>query len=114
MSMEINKLNKQIDNAKGTYRYTLMQQHKELCNQHQRASKIKGIFGSRNTQFLNMVKEQNNKTREYREYIINNFGIKGKQWGEKLKNRKFFIDILLITRFYKYLKDSIFIKFILT
>lgn len=88
MSMEINKLNKQIDNAKGIYRYTLMQQHKELCNQHQRASKIKGIFGSRNTQFLNMVKEQNNKTREYREYIINNFGIKGKQWGEKLKNRK--------------------------
>lgn len=35
-----------------------------------------------------MVKAQNNKTREYRDYIINNFGIKGRQWGDKLRKRK--------------------------
>ena len=88
LSNEIERLNKTIENAHGSYRYELMQQHKNLCSQHKRLSQIKGIFGSRNTQYLNMVKAQNNKTREYRDYIINNFGIKGRQWGDKLRNRK--------------------------
>lgn len=88
LSVEIDKLNIKIQNTRGTHRYELMQEHKKLCNQHQRASKLKGIFGSRNTQFLNMVKAQNDRTREYRDYIINNFGAKGKQWGDRLRKRK--------------------------
>lgn len=88
LSSEIDKLNKLIERAHGAYRYELMQQHKNLCSQHKRLSKLKGIFGSRNTQYLNMVKAQNNKTREYRDYIINNFGAKGRQWGDKLRKRK--------------------------
>ncbi len=88
LSSEINKLNKLIEKAHGAYRYELMQQHKNLCSQHKRLSKLKGIFGSRNTQYLNMVKAQNNKTREYRDYIINNFGAKGRQWGDKLRKKK--------------------------
>ena len=88
MSNEIEKLNKAIENAHGSYRYELMQQHKNLCSQHKRLSQLKGIFGSRNTQYLKMVKEQNNKTREYRDYIIYNFGNKGRQWGDRLRKRK--------------------------
>lgn len=88
LSDEIEKLNIQIPNARGTRRYELMQEHKMLCSQHQRASKLKGLFGSRNTQFLDMVKAQNDRTREYRDYIINNFGTKGKQWGDRLRKRK--------------------------
>lgn len=88
LSDEIEKLNIQIPNARGTRRYELMQEHKRLCSQHQRASKLKGLFGSRNTQFLDMVKAQNDRTREYRDYIINNFGTKGKQWGDRLRKRK--------------------------
>lgn len=88
LSVEIDKLNIKIQNTRGTHRYELMQEHKKLCNQHQRASKLKGVFGSRNTQFLNMVKAQNDRTRQYRDYIINNFGAKGKQWGDRLRKRK--------------------------
>lgn len=88
LSTEIDKLNIQIPKARGAHRYELMQEHKRLCNQHQRASKLKSIFGSRNTQFLNMVIAQNDKTREYRNYIIKSFGVKGKQWGDRLRKRK--------------------------
>lgn len=35
-----------------------------------------------------MVIAQNDKTREYRNYIIKSFGVKGKQWGDKLRKRK--------------------------
>ena len=49
---------------------------------------LKNIFGSRNTQYLNKVKEQNKITMEYREYIIRNFGQKGRAWGQRLKKRK--------------------------
>ncbi|MBQ2970953.1 MAG: hypothetical protein IJE16_00210 [Ruminococcus sp.] len=88
LSIKIDELSREIKVAQGKRRYELMQEHKRLCVQHQRASKLKGIFGSRNTQFLNMVKAQNKKTGNYRDYIIKNFGIKGKNWGEKLRKRK--------------------------
>lgn len=85
LSNEIERLNILIEKAHGPYRYNLMQQHKELCSQHKNLCELKGIFASRNTQYLNMVKAQNIKTKNYRNYIINHFGRKGRQWGEKLK-----------------------------
>lgn len=88
LSSEINALNKAIPNTHGERRYELMQQHKKLCTRHQQISQLKNIFGSRNTQYLNKVKEQNRITREYREYIIYNFGKKGRAWGKRLKKRK--------------------------
>ena len=88
LSTEIDSLNKAIPNARGNRKYELMQQHKNLCSRHQRISQLKNIFGSRNTQYLNKVKEQNKITMEYREYIIRNFGQKGRAWGQRLKKRK--------------------------
>lgn len=88
LSEEIRRLNQEIPNAHGARRYELMQRHKQLCEQHKRTSKLKGIFGSRNTQYLNMVKVQNKKTSWYREYIIHNCGARGRAWGKRLKKRR--------------------------
>lgn len=65
-----------------------MQQHQKLCAQHKRICQMKNIFGGRNAQYLNQVKAQNKVTMEYREYIIHNFGQKGRAWGERLQKRK--------------------------
>lgn len=88
IGLEIEQLSKSIEKAHGSYRYELMQKHKNLCSQHKRLSQLKSIFGKRNTQYLDLVKMQNKKTGEYREFIIRNFGTKGKQWGERLRKRK--------------------------
>lgn len=88
LSAEINTLNNAIPNSHGQRKYELMQQHKSLCARHKRISQMKGIFGSRNTQYLNQVKAQNKITMEYREYIIHNFGQKGRAWGKRLQKRK--------------------------
>lgn len=88
LSAEIEELNKAIPNARGQRRYELMQQHQKLCAQHKRVCQMKNIFGGRNTQYLNQVKAQNKITMEYREYIIHNFGQKGRAWGRRLQKRK--------------------------
>lgn len=88
LSREIDKLSTEISKSHGHKRHELMQHHKKLCEQHQRISKLKNVFGNRNTQYLNMVKAQNEKTRKYREYIIHNFGTKGRTWGQRLQQRK--------------------------
>ncbi len=88
LGKEIERLNREIPNSHGTKGYELKQRHKQLCEQHKRAAKLKGVFGSRNTQYLNMVKEQNRKTAWYREYIICNCGSRGRAWGNRLKKKK--------------------------
>ena len=88
LSEQINFLNRQIANATGQKKNEYMQQHKECCTRHQRLSKMKNVFGARNTQYLQKVKEQNAYTKQCREYIISNFGEKGRAWGERLKKRK--------------------------
>lgn len=88
LSSEIKALNEAIPHAHGERRYELMQQHKKLCTRHQQISQLKNIFGSRNTQYLDKVKEQNKITKDYREYIIHNCGKKGRAWGKRLKKRK--------------------------
>ena len=85
---EIEQISKSIEKVRGTYRFELMQKHKNLCSQHKRLSQLKGVFGMRNAQYLDLVKMQNIKTGEYRDYIISNFGAKGRQWGDRLKKRK--------------------------
>lgn len=85
---QIEFLNLQIVNSNGQKKYEYMQQHKACCTRHQRLSKLKNVFAARNTQYLQMVKEQNAYTKQYREYIISNFGEKGRIWGERLKQRK--------------------------
>ena len=88
LSEQIKFLNRQIANATGQKKNEYMQQHKECCTRHQRLSKMKNVFGARNTQYLQKVKEQNAYTKQCREYIISNFGEKGRAWGERLKKRK--------------------------
>ena len=88
LAEQINFLNRQIINSNGQKKYEYMQQHKAYCIRHQRLSKLKNVFASRNTQYLQMVKEQNAYTKQCREYIISNFGEKGRAWGERLKQRK--------------------------
>lgn len=88
LSAEIEALNKAIPNTRGQRRYELMQQHQKLCAQHKCVCQMKNIFGGRNTQYLNQVKAQNKITMEYREYIIHNFGQRGRAWGQRLQKRK--------------------------
>lgn len=85
---EINNLNEKIPKTHGSYRYKLKQQHKKLCTQHKRLSRLKNVFGKRNKQYLDMVKEQNIITRKYRDYISVNFGVKGRQWRDGLRKNK--------------------------
>lgn len=88
LGTEIEKLNKAIPNARGQRRYEMMQQHKKMCVQHKRVCQLKGILGRRNAEYLAQVKEQNRITREYREYIVHNFGRRGVTWGQRLQRRK--------------------------
>lgn len=88
LAKEIEQLNTLISTSHGSQRYELQKKHKALCSKHQRLCTLKNIFGRRNAQYLEMVKEQNKKTAEYRNYIIRNFGSKGRKWGKKLKARK--------------------------
>lgn len=88
LGAEIELLNKAIPNARGQRRYELMQQHQRKCSQHQRVCQMKNIFGRRNSEYLEQVKTQNRITREYREYIVHNFGRKGIAWGQRLQKRK--------------------------
>lgn len=88
LHVEIENLNNMIDSSHGSQRYEIQKRHKALCSKHKRLCKLKSIFGSRNAQYLSMVNEQNRKTAEYRNYIIHNFGSKGRKWGKKLKARK--------------------------
>lgn len=84
----INSLNVSIQKSSGSKRYELMGRHKDTCEKHKRMSKMKGMLGARNTQYLNMVKEQNIKTARYRDYIIANFGVKGRAWGRRIQRKK--------------------------
>lgn len=84
----IDSLNISIQKSSGSKRYELMGRHKDTCEKHKRMSKMKGMLGARNTQYLNMVKEQNIKTAHYRDYIIANFGAKGRAWGRRIQKRK--------------------------
>lgn len=88
LGVEIEALNNAIPSAHGQRRYELMQQHQKICAQHKRVCQMKNIFGRRNTQYLNQVKAQNKITRGYREYIIRNFGNRGRAWGQRLQKRK--------------------------
>lgn len=84
----INELNIKISNSHGAERQKLMLLHKQTCKQHQRACRCRSLLGTRKDEFLAKLHAQNRKTEEYREYIIKNFGAKGKAWGERLKQRK--------------------------
>lgn len=88
LSRQIDCLSRQIANSSGQKKYEYMQQHKACCTRHQRLSKLKSIFAAKNTQYLQKVEEQNAYTKQCREYIISNFGEKGKIWGERLARRK--------------------------
>ncbi len=88
LSSEIKALNDAIPNSHGQRRRELMQQHQKLCAQHKRICQMKNVFGERNSQYLNQVREQNRITMRYREYIIRNFGQRGRAWGQRLKKRK--------------------------
>ena len=92
ISEQIAFLNRQIANSNEKKRYEYMRYHKEYCAHHQRLSKIKNIFGAKNAQYLQMVKEQNKCTEKYRNYIVNNFGKGGRSWGKRLMRRK--LDLL--------------------
>lgn len=87
-SEDINSLNARIQKSSGSKRYELMKSHKDICEKHKRVSQMKSMLGARNTQYLNMVKEQNIKTAHYRDYIIANFGAKGRAWGRRIQKRK--------------------------
>lgn len=88
LAEQIDYLSQQIDSSKGKKKYEYMQQHKANCKKHQRLSKLKNVFASKNTQYLQIVKDQNAYTRQYRKYIIKNFGEKGRMWGKRLEKRK--------------------------
>lgn len=88
LARQIDFLNRQIANSNGQKKYEYMQQHKVCCTRHQRLSTLKNVFADRNTQYLQRVKEQNAYTKQCREYIIRNFGERGRIWGERLKQRK--------------------------
>lgn len=85
---EIEELNKAIPNARGQRRYEMMQQHQKKCVQHKRVCQMKSIFARRNTEYLDQVKAQNRITKEYRDYIVHNFGRRGAAWGKRLQRRK--------------------------
>ena len=84
---DIEYLDTMIKSSRGSRRYEFQKRHQALCSKHQKLCKLKNIFGQRNAQYLAMVKEQNKKTAEYRNYIIYNFGSKGRKWGNKLRRR---------------------------
>lgn len=88
LAEKIKWLNFQIEGSNGHKKYEYMQQHKACCTRHQRLSKLKNVFADRNAQYLRRVNEQNAYTKQCREYIINNFGQKGRLWGNRLKQRK--------------------------
>lgn len=88
LGAEIEELNKAIPNARGQRRYEMMQQHQKKCAQHKRVCQMKNVFGRRNAEYLDQVKTQNRITREYREYIVHNFGRRGASWGQRLQQRK--------------------------
>ena len=88
LSNQINYLSQQIESSNGQQKYEYMQQHKANCKKHQRLSKLKNVFAARNTQYLKKVKEQNAYTKQCRDYIISNFGTKGRTWGQRLNKRK--------------------------
>lgn len=85
---KIQSLNARIPSARGQIRYEMMLEHKQTCDTHKRASQMKNLFAQRNAQYLKMVKNQNAVTKKYREYIINNCGQKGRDWGRRLAKRK--------------------------
>lgn len=88
LSKQINYLSQQIESSNGRQKYEYMQQHKANCDKHQRLSKLKNVFAARNAQYLEKVNEQNAYTKKCREYIISNFGAKGRAWGQRLERRK--------------------------
>lgn len=85
---KIQSLNTRITSAHGQIRYEMMLEHKQTCETHKRATQMKNLFAQRNAQYLEMVKKQNAVTKKYREYIINNCGRKGRDWGRRLAKRK--------------------------
>ena len=88
LSKQINYLSQQIESSNGRQKYEYMQQHKAIYKKRQRLSKLKNVFAARNAQYLKKVKEQNAYTKKCREYIISNFGAKGRAWGQRLERRK--------------------------
>ena len=88
ISKQIASLNSMIASAKGRDRYELMQKHQTACATHKRLSALKSTFGEKNTQYLKKVNAQNIQTAMYRDYIIRNFGDKGRNWGNRILSKR--------------------------
>ncbi len=87
-SKEIERLNKTIPQSRGSNRQEMMQRHSELCKQHKRLCILKNSIGGINSEYHRRLDKQNNETGIRRDYIIENFGTKGKRWGAKLARNK--------------------------
>ena len=84
----IEQLNVIIPQRKGKEKYAYQQEHSSLCAEHKRFSRLKNMIGATNKEYHSRLSEQNMRTEERRDYIINNFGERGKRWGERLSRNK--------------------------
>lgn len=87
-SEEIEGLNKSIPRSGGSERQRMMQRHSELCKQHKRLCSLKNSIGGINSEYHRKLDKQNKETGIRRDYIIQNFGIRGRRWGAKLARNK--------------------------
>ena len=87
-SEEIEQQNKTIPQNRGQGRQRMMQQHSELCKQHKRLCVLKNNMGRINSEYHKKLDNQNRETGVRRDYIIQNFGIRGRRWGAKLARNK--------------------------
>ena len=81
-SVEIERLNKSIPLSREPERQRMMQRHSELCKQHKRLCSLKNRMGGINSEYHRKLDDQNKETGIRRDYIIENFGTKGKRWGQ--------------------------------
>lgn len=87
-SEEIEQLNKTIPQNRGPGRQRMMQRHSELCKQHKRLCVLKNNMGRINSEYHKKLDNQNRETGARRDFIIQNFGARGRRWGAKLARNK--------------------------
>lgn len=78
---------RQQEKAHGQQRIAISREIGEMCKVHKNISLWKSHIGGINSRYNERVTKQNIETANYREYIANNFGIRGQRWKQRCHQR---------------------------
>ena len=87
LSYQIEAAKRRQNKSMGEQRYLISKEIGDLCKHHKNISTWKNYIGNLNTKYNQRVTDQNIMTAKYRDYIADNFGVRGQNWRNRCRLR---------------------------